>query len=203
MNEATLIQNADRVLSARLPRGWKCRFRALSTARDRGADAVVDIVGPDGAKARFAVEIKRRLVPRAIPGIKAQLADYSADPGLVVAAFLTPSTRQRLQAFDLNYLDLTGNVRLTLSRPALYLETQGAADDPMPAEEPGRSLRGPKAGRIVRALCDFAPPLPISDLASKAKVAVSYASRLVEWLAREAILNVDRVLLLRRLTDLR
>jgi hypothetical protein len=41
----------------------------------------------------------------------------------------------------------------------------------------------------VRALCDFAPPLPISDLAGKAKVDISYASRLVEWLAREALLE--------------
>lgn len=207
MNEAKLIQEADRLLQARLPRGWKCRFKALSTARDRGADAVLEIVGPDGAKGRFAVEIKGRLFPRAIPGIKAQLADYSAGPGLVIAAFLTPSTRQRLQAFDLNYLDLTGNVRLTLSRPALYVETQGSAGDPAPAKEPTRSLRGPKAGRIVRALCDFAPPLPISDLAGKAKVDVSYASRLVEWLAREALLErrprgaveaVDRPALIRR-----
>lgn len=207
MNEAKLIQDAGGVLKARLPRGWKTRFKALSTARNRGADAVLDIVGPDGAKARFAVAIKSRLFPRAIPAVKAQLADYSAGPGLVIAAFLTPSTRQRLQAFDLNYLDLTGNVRLTLSRPAVYLETQGAAGDPTPAKEPGRSLRGHKAGRIVRALCDFSPPLPISDLAGKATVDVSYASRLVEWLAREALLErrprgavetVDRRALIRR-----
>jgi hypothetical protein len=59
----------------------------------------------------------------------------------------------------------------------------------------------------VRALCDFAPPLPISDLAGKAKVDISYASRIVEWLAREALLErrprgavevVDKPALIRR-----
>jgi hypothetical protein len=61
--------------------------------------------------------------------------------------------------------------------------------DPSPGDAPGRSLRGPKAGRIVRALCDFPTPLSISHLALKAGVDVSYASRLVEWLAREAVLT--------------
>ena len=59
----------------------------------------------------------------------------------------------------------------------------------------------------MRALCDFPPPLPISDLAVKAKVDISYASRLVEWLSREALLerrprgpvqSVDRAALIRR-----
>lgn len=72
---------------------------------------------------------------------------------------------------------------------------------------PGRTLRGAKAGRVVRALCEFSPPLPISDLAAKANVAISHASRLVEWLAREALLErkprgavevIDRPGLIRR-----
>lgn len=89
----------------------------------------------------------------------------------------------------MNWLDATGNMRLVLERPGVYLEAPGANTDPSPAGAPGRSLRGPKAGRIVRALCDFPAPLSISDLAAKARVDVSYASRLVDWLAREAVLT--------------
>jgi hypothetical protein len=68
-------------------------------------------------------------------------------------------------------------------------------------------LRGAKAARIVRALCDFPPPTRISELAAKADVDISYASRLVEWLSREALLerlprgavqSVDRAQLIRR-----
>jgi hypothetical protein len=207
MNEATLIQEASRVLEARLPAGWRQRLKALDSSRADGPDAILEVVGPDGSKARLAVEAKARLVPRAVADIKAQLDRYSSTPGLVVATFLTPSTRERLRAASLNYLDLTGNLRLVLSQPGLYVETQGAAEDPSPADEPGRSLRGPKAGRIARALCDFPPPLPISNLAVKAKVDISYASRVVEWLAREALLErrprgpvqtIDRAALIRR-----
>jgi hypothetical protein len=59
----------------------------------------------------------------------------------------------------------------------------------------------------VRALCDFPPPFPISLLANQAAVDISYASRLVEWLSREALLerrprgrveSVDKPALIRR-----
>ena len=137
----------------------------------------------------MSVEAKSGLVPRAVADLKTRLNGYSSDPGLVVSPFLTRSTRERLRAENLNFLDLTGNIRLVLVRPGLYVETQGAEQDPSPKRQPGRSLRGAKAGRIVRALCDFPPPLPISDLAAQSKVDISYASRLVEWLSREALLE--------------
>jgi len=136
-----------------------------------------------------SIEAKSGLVPRAVADLKARLSEYSSDPGLVVSPFFTRSTRERLRAENLNFLDLTGNVRLVLARPGLYVETQGAEQDPSPKRQPGRSLRGAKAARIVRALCDFQPPFPISELADQADVDISYASRLVEWLSREALLS--------------
>lgn len=207
MNEATLLQEASRVLAARLPAGWKQRVTRLEARSQRRPDAILDVTGPDGTKVRLSVEAKSSLVPRAVADIKTQLDDYSSDPGLVVAPFLTPSTRERLRAESLNFLDLTGNVRLVLARPGLYVETQGAEQDPSPKRLPGRSLRGAKAARIVRALCDSPPPFPISDLAAQATVDISYGSRLVEWLSREALLerrprgpveSVDKAALIRR-----
>jgi hypothetical protein len=207
MNEATLLQEATRVLAARLPLGWKQRVTRLESLPQRRPDAILDVTGPDGAKVRLSVEAKMGLVPRAVAGLKNRLDDYSSDPGLVVSPFLTRSTRERLRAENLNFLDLTGNVRLVLARPGLYVETQGAEQDPSPKRQPGRSLRGAKAARIVRALCDFPPPFPISNLAAQAGVDISYASRLVEWLSREALLDrrprgpvqsVDRAALIRR-----
>lgn len=209
MDEARLIQQASRVFGARLPPGWRHRFKP-GGGRKEGPDALLEITGPDGTRTRVVVEAKSRLFPRAVADVKAQFERYSAEPGLVLTTFLTPSTRERLRALDLNYMDLTGNLRLILSCPGLYLETQGADDDPTPSDAPSRSLRGPKAGRLVRALADFSPPLSISDLAAKAVVDVSYASRLVEWLAREAlverrprgpVLAVDLPGLIRRWAD--
>ncbi len=207
MNEATLLQAASRVLAARLPAGWKQRVSRLEARPQGRPDAILDVSGPDGTKVRLSVEAKSSLVPRAVADLKTRLNDYSSDPGLVVSPFLTPSTRERLRAENLNFLDLTGNIRLALARPGLYIETQGAEQDPSPKRQPGRSLRGRKAARIVRALCDFPAPFPISDLAAQAKVDISYASRMVEWLSREALLErrprgpvttVDKAALIRR-----
>jgi hypothetical protein len=150
---------------------------------------MLDVTGPDGTKARLPVEMKAQLVPRAVADIKVRLEADASAPALVVSTFLTPSTRDRLRAANLNFLDLTGNVRLVLARPGLYVETRGADIDPSPKRQPGRSLRGPKAARIVRTLCDVDLPLSISDVADAANVDVSYASRLVEWLSREALLT--------------
>lgn len=189
MNEATLVQSASRVLDGRLPGGWTQRIRLDKRAADR-SNAALYVTGPDGTKARLTVETRAQLVPRAVEDIKARsAASPSSAPTLVVSTFLTPSTRERLRAANLNFLDLTGNVRLVLARPGLYVETRGADVDPSPKRPPGRSLRGAKAARIVRTLCDFELPLSISNVADKANVDISYASRLVEWLSQEALLD--------------
>lgn len=207
MIETSIALDASRALGERLPKGWKQRLRMLDGGASRGPDAILVITGPDGNKTRLLVEAKTRLVPRSVADVKARFAEYSSEPGLVVASFLSASTCARLRESDLNYLDLTGNCRLVLSRPGLYVESQGATVDPAPVRASGRSLRGAKAGRIVRALCDFPLPLTISDLATKTKVDISYASRLAEWLTSEAIIErrprgpvvtVDRTALIRR-----
>ena len=62
----------------------------------------------------------------------------------------------------------------------------------------------------MRALCDFAPPVGIRELAERAKVTPGYASRLVKLLAEEAllereergpVLSVDVARLLRRWSE--
>lgn len=205
MNKANSIAEAVRVLSERLPIGWE----AVSTAvtQRNGPDAFLKITSPDGASLRIPVELKDRLRPRGVADVTNALATYAPGPALVAAPFLSPRTRDQLQAANLNYIDLTGNIRLVLSRPGLFVETAGALADPRPATAPGRSLRGAKAARVVRALCDFRLPLSISDLGTRSNVDVSYASRLVEWLAQEALLErkprgaveaVDRPALIRR-----
>jgi hypothetical protein len=207
MNQATLLQGASRVLGARLPAGWKQRVTRLDARPQGRPAAILDVTGPDGAKVRLSVEAKSGLAPRAVADLKTRLRKYCSDPGLVISPFLTRSTRDLLRAERLNFLDLTGNIRLVLSRPGLFVETQGAEQDPSPQRPPGRSLRGAKAARIARALCDFPPPCPISTLAEQAMVDISYASRLVEWLSREALLerrprgrveSVDKPALIRR-----
>lgn len=205
MNQANLFRQASRLLGDRLPAGWKQKL--ISGKGPRSSAPALEITDPDGARARLVVlECKPSLFPRDVPALKNRVGE-NADTTVLVGRFLTSSTRMRLRDENLNYLDLTGNIRLVTVRPGLYIEISGADEDPEPTPGPKRSLRGPKAGRVVRALCDFPPPFTISDLGLKAGVDVSYASRLVEWLAREAlvtraprgsVLQIDRSQLIRR-----
>jgi hypothetical protein len=189
MNEANLVKQATRMLEIRLPPGWKQRVVGPKKSALNQLDQQIEIASPDGVKARVAIEAKRRVYPRDVRPLKDQLALHAERPYLIAAPFLTATTRRRLEEEHMNYVDTTGNVRLILGRPGMYVQTSGASIDPYPADEPDRSLRGAKAGRIVRALCDFPTPISISGLATKAGVDVSYASRMVDWLAREALLT--------------
>jgi hypothetical protein len=209
VNETSILSRGGRVLERRLPPGWTQKLATLR-GTSREADATLRIVSPDGVEALLVVEVKARLFPRDVLGLKRRLESAEGEAGLVMTEFLTPSAKRRLIEEDLNYLDLTGNIRLALSRPGLFVATDGATTDPNPAEKGGRSLRGAKAGRVVRALCDFPPPLAVSDLALKAGVDISYASRLLEWLAREGLVTrvsrgpvetIDRARMIRRWAD--
>ena len=208
MIEANILTRAGRILEQRLPAGWAQKVSSVRRARQ--TDAVLRLVGPDGVEARLAIEVKARLFPRDIPALKQRLGSLNERQGLVITTFLTPNAKRRLAEEGMNYLDLTGNLRLSLSRPGLFIETEGSTTDPSPAEKGGRSLRGAKAGRIVRALCDFPLPLGVSDLAMKAGVDTSYASRMLEWLAREGLVTrvsrgpveaIDRASMIRRWAD--
>lgn len=89
----------------------------------------------------------------------------------------------------MGYIDLTGNVRVTLDRPALFIHTRGAERDPRREERPARTLKGAKAGRIVRALCDFVPPVGVRELAKSARTDPGYVSRVFTLLETEALIR--------------
>ena len=204
----SLLDAGRKTLQDRLPPGWSASLRT----NEAGA-AVFDVIqlrSPDKRTALLVVDAKTRVFPRDVAELKAQLDRYRGAGSLLIAPFLSRGTQRRLREVGQNYLDLTGNIRVAIARPGLYVETIGAAEDPSPPRETRRSLKGAKAGRLVRALCDYPPPFSLSDLASKAGINVGYASRLVAWLAREDLITgrargavdaVDRVALIRRWAD--
>jgi hypothetical protein len=49
---------------------------------------------------------------------------------IVISRYLSEGTRARLQEADIGYVDLTGNVRVVVIRPGLFIQTQGATEDP-------------------------------------------------------------------------
>ena len=82
-------------------------------------------------------------------------------PILVVAPFISPRSQELLAEQDISYLDLTGNVRLVLDNPGLFIQTSGAAQNPYAPQRPSRGLRGAKAGLMIRTLIDAHPPYSV------------------------------------------
>ena len=151
-------------------------------------DPTLIIRAPDGAASTVLVEAKRRLEPKDVDQMAVTRPPRADQPLLVAAPFLSPRAQDRLIRTGYAYADLTGNIRLTLTKPGLVIQTTGATQNPEPTPRDRKSLKGPKAGRLIRALSDFRPPLGLRELAKRAGVDAGYASRVVEFLSREAII---------------
>jgi len=109
---------------------------------------------------------------------------------LVVARYLPLSAQKWLEDRDVAYADATGNIRISLNRPGLFLRNVGATKDPW--RGPGRprgNLKGPPAARVVRALVDFNPPVTVPELVGRAGASTGATYRVVEFLQQEALIE--------------
>jgi hypothetical protein len=153
-------------------------------------DALLTVRAPDGSKALLAIEVKRSVEPRDVARfvreVRARLP--AADAIFLVAPYLSPRARELLRESNASYLDATGNVLLRLDRPAVFIAGEGAQRSPAREDRPLASLKGPAAGRVVRALCDFRPPYTARKLAARSKTPVASVVRVVDLLEREALL---------------
>lgn len=198
---------AGAVVTERMPPGWLAEL----SVDDRRGGPVLDVCAPDGTRVSLPVLVRATVEPRDA-GTLAQDASARATDGdgggaLVATRFLSARTRRALTDRGLNYTDLTGNVRLVLARPGLFIEAVGADRDPAPNDRPLRSLKGAAAARTVRALFDATPPVKLGDIARAAGVSAAQAGRVVALLnqeavvqqdARRAVIRVDRTKLIER-----
>jgi hypothetical protein len=180
---ASTLRGAIEQLRLRLPQAWKVVEAA------HAAQATLVIRAPDSRLAHLAVVSRRRIEPKDIGGIVpvARPTRSRASVLLVTAPFLSPRTRELLAAAGASYLDSTGNLRLAIERPAIFLQAEGAEKDPAREPRPLVSLKGPAAGRVVRALCDFRLPYGVRALAERCATAPASVSRVVSLLESDAI----------------
>jgi hypothetical protein len=109
---------------------------------------------------------------------------------MVAAGYLSPSARAWLEEHDVSYGDTTGNIRIVIAKPALYLRDVGAVRDPW--RGPGRprgTLQGLPAARVVRALADYAPPVTVRGLVDRSGASTGATYRVVEFLEREGLVE--------------
>jgi len=187
ISETAALARAEDAISALLPEGWTCGRREAPA----GIDLALILRAPDGVTADLVVEVRGRLQPGVVAVLAERLARLAPAYPVVVAGWLSPLARASLTAAGVGYVDLTGNVDLRLSRPGLLVRMAGAARDPAPASGTLGSLRGPGAGRAVRALVDFAPPYGVRELAKASGASAPVLSRVASLLASEALLERD------------
>lgn len=190
-----LMSQAVNELDSVLPDNWRTSVQIEQAGRDRRFDALLELCAPDGTCGTLLLEEKNRVEPKDVSGIADQLSFYSRLPDgepatlILVSPFLSVRTRGRLEERGISYLDLTGNIRVSLDRPALFIRSSGAERDPRREERPARTLKGAKAGRVVRALCDFAPPVGVRELAGRSGVDPGYVSRVFTLLEKEDLIQ--------------
>ena len=184
----------ERILAERIPEGWTLRARRSEAIGRYRVDLRAEIASPAGESAVLAVEIKRTLEPRDVFQVVERIAmsatgAMSRAVPVVAAAYLSPRVRILLRARGVGYVDTTGNVRIEISVPGLFVSTEGADHDPWPRVYKLRSLRGRGAARAMRALIDTRPPYGVRRLAQSTGASAPTLSRVLDLLEREAIVT--------------
>jgi hypothetical protein len=193
----TLLRSAVALLSERLPRGWSVGAKPEPRDGRQGErpDAILNVSSPDGRRAAILIEAKAGVVAADAVSIASRLErsarGNNAAGAILVTNYLTPLARERLASAGVSYLDMTGNARIVIDRPGLFIESRGADQDPMPQAREVRSLKGASAARIVRGLCDWTPPVGVRELARRVEVNPGYVTRVLTLLEKENVIVRD------------
>ena len=208
VSETELIDAIIKEIGERLPPRWVLRVRGRNgvAPSQYGAalrvDAVLEITEPRGTSSEILVEVKARpaepsLLANVMSRLKAssrcrheELGKSGPEPVMMlIAPYLSPLTRERLTESGVSYADATGNISLTVERPAVFIQTQGADKNPIREERPLRSLKGGRAARVVRALMDYRTPFGTRELAAETGSSPAMVSRVVNLLEPDEIVT--------------
>ncbi|MFJ9096815.1 helix-turn-helix domain-containing protein [Streptomyces globisporus] len=199
MQEKALLEQGRASLQDLLGTNWEVTFRADQLPEgDHGWDAMLEIKSADGVYVQMLVDARRRVTPKDAAGPLTSMAHLVRRVSqytriLVIAPWISPLTQEALRANGIDYLDLSGNISLRVSRPAIVIHTHGADRAPAGHRPPSSKplLTGLKAGRLVRLLADVAPPYRASALAQGAGLSLPYVSRLLDTLDDQLLIERD------------
>jgi hypothetical protein len=190
-----LLEAGLDALRAQLGDDWTVAVRGEPS---RSADALVEIESPDRGMggARFLVDLKSEVTPRGITEVLVPKRELIQQVGaftslLVIAPWISGRSQEMLRDAGINYVDLTGNVSVRSTRPAIAVRLQGATRSPHRTQPVGSNttVGGTRAGRLVRALVDVAPPYRLSELAALSGLSLSYVSKLVDTLTGQLLVR--------------
>lgn len=195
--EADVLRHVMALVEERLPGDWLVEpNRSSAPGPRRRVDALIKLVSPQGDAVTLVVEVKKTVVTRDLQSLVEQLrsfagvADETPVIPLLIARYIPPSSQAWLTDQDVSYADATGNIRISLDRPALFMRDVGASKDPW--RGPGRprgTLIGEPPARVVRALVDCEPPLSVPQLVALSGASTGATYRVVEFLQEQALIE--------------
>lgn len=214
LSTSDLLARAIQTLDALLPDGWDTSLASATTDpyadRRIAPEALLEVEAPDGSSVAFAIAAKLTFTGRDVGQALTTLLDWceqnEAQP-LVVARYLSSTVREKLLEEQASFVDATGNVSVSSAVPAIALSRPGLGRDPWRRASTRDSLRGEPASRVVRALCDYALPMPISQLIELSGASAGATYRVLDLLIDEGLAektergwieSVDEPALLRR-----
>ncbi|MFJ5221054.1 helix-turn-helix domain-containing protein [Streptomyces sp. NPDC088354] len=198
LNPAELLAQGLAALSDLLGSEWFVAPRPDSESRS-GVDVIVELRAEgDSSYTQLLVDIRRSVTPRMVEEVLLPKLDLIRQVNrytnlMIITPWLARKTQHMLRELGISYLDMTGNVSLRVSRPAIVVYTEGATRAPRSvAHEPSRTtLAGPKASRLVRLLADVRPPFRAVELADASGLSLAYVSRLLDTLEDQLLIRRD------------
>lgn len=194
VRETQVLGEARRRIVELLPASWRLDGRGEVAFRDERFDAVVELVGPNGGTASFAVEVKPSgSVPtQVLLNMLRERGRRTGLPMLFVSDYIGPSLRDALTAENISFADATGWVRVVSEEPLILLTGHGVNRSPNTRPDSAVTrLNGIAASRAIRALSKVDLPLGVRELANLANVSPGSVSKLLATLASEGIVDRD------------
>lgn len=176
------------LVAQRLPGSWNVTETFEPLKGPLRPDLDIQIQAPDGRLARLVIEVKRAVERRDVARIGEQarrMATGSEGIPVVAARYLSASVRQALDDDGLSYVDATGNMRIVINWPAVFISDRGEDRDPWRKGRPRGTLKGEPAARVARALLDYRRDWRVRDLISTSGASSGATYRVLEYLQRE------------------
>jgi hypothetical protein len=190
-NLGELLDRAVADLRTVVPNGWTVNIQRTSTGQ--GSDDQLVLQAP-GLVTTFLPEVRLTTSPREVQRLTAdplsqRLRTFSHVNLLLIAPWISPRSRELLAEAGWSYLDLTGNVRISALNSPVFILMEGARISPLPRERGAIGLRGARSGRLIRFLCDVAPPYGVRDLAAATGLNPGWVSQILAALDAQALID--------------
>lgn len=168
--------------------------RSVVVERQSGSNGVDAEVRAQFGSVPLVLDADVKLTP---PRTRAEVGALpSVQPGsvpVIVAPFLSPPVRDELARAGWSYWDATGNMRISSSDPAVWIDRVGASRDPEPRSDAQpqrlRSLKAKAVSQVIVQLLSAGRTASVRELSRETGTGLATASRVVDLLREEDLLT--------------